>query len=107
MIGIFDDLVFYYFISQKYSGRLSKLGSDTVNCMKDIRDYLVDSYKLMPSMRFSAHSSLIDFSPLVKKYISCKNKEVRMTSLFENFLSYAFFEFYDYDDDDYIRLSDL
>ena len=44
-------------------------------------------------MRFSAHSSLIDFSPLGEKYISCKNKEVRMTSLFENFLSYAFLNF--------------
>lgn len=91
MIGILIPI--FIFISQKYSGRLSRLGSDTVNCMKDIRDYLVDSYKLMPSMRFSAHSSLIDFSPLVKKYILCKNKEVRMTSLFENFLSYAFLNF--------------
>lgn len=80
----------FILVSQRYAKRLSSVNAAVVEDMKDSRDYLADKSKLSPVERFLSSSQLRAFGQILQRFARDKEKAVKTTSVFENFLSYAF-----------------
>jgi ABC-type bacteriocin/lantibiotic exporter with double-glycine peptidase domain len=90
-IGIMTVLFvpFFILVSNKYSERLSKNGEDTINSMQEVREYNADFAKYSVVERFKNISRFVQIGPLLSKYKTNKNRQIKNEAFFCNFLSYA------------------
>jgi len=80
----------FIILSRKYADKLGEYSKNTVDSMRDCRDYVADLTAISASERFRKSSFFVPIEKILNKYIESKNKQIKVESAFMNFMSYAF-----------------
>lgn len=80
---------FFLLISHRYGEKLAQVGQNTLKAMQEARTYLVDLCRWRVPARFQQKSIFRPFIYYLRNYREKKQRQVKATAYFDNFLSYA------------------